>query len=79
MRETRRSGKKSHPRKCINDQVFFTKSCLRPIYCPGQAKLQKCVNYPLLHEGNLGKKYKNRSKGSKVVNQFRGVAKIRNL
>ena len=54
VRENERNWEKrenSHPRNILMIHVF-TKSCLGLIYCPGQGKLQKCVNYPLLHEGN---------------------------
>ena len=89
-RETGRGRENSRSSNCINDQ-FFSKSCMGLIYYPGQSKLQKCVNHPLLHEGNSGRKYKNQSNGSKSgepVSQrcensqpakFSQVAKIRNL
>ena len=50
------------------------------IYCPSHAKLQKYINFPLLHEGQFrkNKKCTKRVKKSKSGNKIRRAVKFRN-
>ena len=45
-------------RKCINDQDVKVTVQQELIYSPGHGKLQKCVRWPLLHEGQFREKTK---------------------
>ena len=65
MRETGRRE------KIPTQEIYYLSSVLYKVLSgayilPRTSEITKCVNYPLLHEGNSGKKItKNRSNGSK--------------
>ena len=56
------------PKSLINERDPSLQCSLGIIYCPSYAKLQKYMNWPLLHEGQFKKtkkKYKKKSTRSK--------------
>ena len=90
MRENERNWETQENSRSGNILMIksFTKSCLGLIYYPGKAKLQKCVNYPLLMrviQEKIQKLVKWVKKRGEPVSQccenlqFSQVTKFRNL